>query len=378
MPARVWDIRYKGVESKWTSTGVSAYATDRWELAPKATLNLGVRFDFDNGLGRRRGQRHHVGQRAAARRAALDAARQQSAGGHGRLLVVPQPAAARVPRGRRSAGTHGHRVALGRPQRRSAVHAVRAHAHRLRRLVLRRRRGQHHRSRLRRALRVGVLHRGRARARRVAHAHDRRGPARAQRRGAREHRHPALRVPGARRAGRRHRRRRWHHHADAAPLRAHAGDVRARPLYARQPRGAPLGLPGRGHHGGSRVPAPLLLPVRRLGLPHQEHRDEPRVPLHRERPGPAGRGVPHAQRPHLGRRPVVFRSRVRDQALGRLSRAGRRAPRRRGALPGRPAVLAHGAHRRVLPGPRPGDGDSARRRSASPTCSRSTPRWRRT
>ena len=48
-PARVWDIRYKGVESKWASTGVSAYAADRWELSPKATLNLGMRFDYDTG-----------------------------------------------------------------------------------------------------------------------------------------------------------------------------------------------------------------------------------------------------------------------------------------------------------------------------------------
>jgi hypothetical protein len=48
-PARVWDIRYNGVESQWGSTGVSAYAADRWELSPKATLNLGVRFDLDSG-----------------------------------------------------------------------------------------------------------------------------------------------------------------------------------------------------------------------------------------------------------------------------------------------------------------------------------------
>src|SRR4029434_5305761 len=48
-PARVWDIRYKGVESHWGSTGLSAYATDRWTLAPNATLNLGARFDFDSG-----------------------------------------------------------------------------------------------------------------------------------------------------------------------------------------------------------------------------------------------------------------------------------------------------------------------------------------
>jgi hypothetical protein len=47
LPARVWDIRYKGVESKWSSTALSAYASDRWELGPKATLNLGVRFDLD-------------------------------------------------------------------------------------------------------------------------------------------------------------------------------------------------------------------------------------------------------------------------------------------------------------------------------------------
>jgi len=48
-PARVWDIRFKGVESQWGSTGLNAYAADRWELAPKATLNLGARFDFDSG-----------------------------------------------------------------------------------------------------------------------------------------------------------------------------------------------------------------------------------------------------------------------------------------------------------------------------------------
>jgi hypothetical protein len=48
-PARVWDIRYNGVESNWSSTAVNAFASDRWELAPKATLDLGVRFDLDKG-----------------------------------------------------------------------------------------------------------------------------------------------------------------------------------------------------------------------------------------------------------------------------------------------------------------------------------------
>jgi hypothetical protein len=48
-PARMWDIRSNGLESTWSSTGVAAYVADRWEPSPKATLNLGVRFDFDKG-----------------------------------------------------------------------------------------------------------------------------------------------------------------------------------------------------------------------------------------------------------------------------------------------------------------------------------------
>ncbi len=53
---------------------MSAYATDRWELSPKATLNLGVRFDFDSGSADGAANGISVGQPAAARRAALDAA----------------------------------------------------------------------------------------------------------------------------------------------------------------------------------------------------------------------------------------------------------------------------------------------------------------
>ncbi|HEV8398146.1 MAG TPA: TonB-dependent receptor [Vicinamibacterales bacterium] len=49
VPARVWDIRYKGVRSKWASTAVNAFASDRWELTPRFTVNAGVRFDHDSG-----------------------------------------------------------------------------------------------------------------------------------------------------------------------------------------------------------------------------------------------------------------------------------------------------------------------------------------
>jgi len=49
VPARAWDIRYKGLESKWTSTGVNAFASDRWELSPRVTVNAGLRLDHDSG-----------------------------------------------------------------------------------------------------------------------------------------------------------------------------------------------------------------------------------------------------------------------------------------------------------------------------------------
>jgi len=49
VPARVWDIRYKGLASTWSSTSVSAFAGDRWEVSPRITVNAGLRLDRDSG-----------------------------------------------------------------------------------------------------------------------------------------------------------------------------------------------------------------------------------------------------------------------------------------------------------------------------------------
>jgi hypothetical protein len=48
-PARAWDIGYRGAQSLWTSTAVSAFAGDRWEASPRITVNAGLRFDHDSG-----------------------------------------------------------------------------------------------------------------------------------------------------------------------------------------------------------------------------------------------------------------------------------------------------------------------------------------
>ena len=48
-PARVWDIRYKGVASTWTSTAVSAFVGDRWAVSPRVTVDAGLRLDHDSG-----------------------------------------------------------------------------------------------------------------------------------------------------------------------------------------------------------------------------------------------------------------------------------------------------------------------------------------
>ena len=48
-PARVWDIHAAGPESTWTSTSVSAFASDRWTVSPRVTVDAGVRLDHDSG-----------------------------------------------------------------------------------------------------------------------------------------------------------------------------------------------------------------------------------------------------------------------------------------------------------------------------------------
>jgi hypothetical protein len=48
-PARVWDIRQAGPESTWKSTSIGAFASDRWTVSPKVTVDAGVRLDHDSG-----------------------------------------------------------------------------------------------------------------------------------------------------------------------------------------------------------------------------------------------------------------------------------------------------------------------------------------
>ena len=48
-PARVWDIHAAGPESTWKSTSVGIFASDRWTVSPKVTVDAGVRLDHDSG-----------------------------------------------------------------------------------------------------------------------------------------------------------------------------------------------------------------------------------------------------------------------------------------------------------------------------------------
>lgn len=47
--ARAWDIRFKGQQSKWTSTAFSAFVSDRWEVTPRITADAALRLDHDSG-----------------------------------------------------------------------------------------------------------------------------------------------------------------------------------------------------------------------------------------------------------------------------------------------------------------------------------------
>ena len=49
VPARAWDIRYKGPESTWTSTAFSAFVSDRWDVRPGITADAALRLDHDSG-----------------------------------------------------------------------------------------------------------------------------------------------------------------------------------------------------------------------------------------------------------------------------------------------------------------------------------------
>jgi hypothetical protein len=49
VPARAWDIHYKGLQSTWTSTAANAFVGDRWEVSPRLTVNAGLRLDHDSG-----------------------------------------------------------------------------------------------------------------------------------------------------------------------------------------------------------------------------------------------------------------------------------------------------------------------------------------
>jgi hypothetical protein len=49
MPARAWDVHYKGPTSKWTSTAVDAFVSDRWDVGPRLTVDAGLRLDHDSG-----------------------------------------------------------------------------------------------------------------------------------------------------------------------------------------------------------------------------------------------------------------------------------------------------------------------------------------
>jgi len=49
VPARAWDIRYKGTLSKWTATAFNAFVSDRWQVAPRITVDAALRLDHDSG-----------------------------------------------------------------------------------------------------------------------------------------------------------------------------------------------------------------------------------------------------------------------------------------------------------------------------------------
>jgi len=51
-PARVWDVHANGMQSKWSSTSVGAFVSDRWAVAPRATVDAGLRFDYDHGAAK--------------------------------------------------------------------------------------------------------------------------------------------------------------------------------------------------------------------------------------------------------------------------------------------------------------------------------------
>jgi hypothetical protein len=49
VPARAWDIHYQGPESTWNATTFSAFASDRWDVRSRITVDAGVRLDHDSG-----------------------------------------------------------------------------------------------------------------------------------------------------------------------------------------------------------------------------------------------------------------------------------------------------------------------------------------
>jgi len=49
LPARIWEYEFRSPESRWASTELAAYLTDRVMLGARATVDAGVRFDTARG-----------------------------------------------------------------------------------------------------------------------------------------------------------------------------------------------------------------------------------------------------------------------------------------------------------------------------------------
>ena len=48
-PARVWDVGYRGPESRWRALSANGFASDRISLTSRLTIDAGVRIDYDSG-----------------------------------------------------------------------------------------------------------------------------------------------------------------------------------------------------------------------------------------------------------------------------------------------------------------------------------------
>ena len=48
-PARVWDVGYRGPESRWRALSASGFASDRIALTSRLAVDAGVRVDYDSG-----------------------------------------------------------------------------------------------------------------------------------------------------------------------------------------------------------------------------------------------------------------------------------------------------------------------------------------